>query len=289
MRTAHPIHPSPPRSLAFANRRSLRGLGGPGGLVGRAFSLIELLVVIGIIGIIAGTAVPAIRSLTQSNTIASGSRQILDELALARQLAISGRRTVYLLFVPTNVVSHVPLVKNAPLLTTAERDQQVRLLTEVLAKNRHLGYALFTRRTVGDQPGQSSPRYLSDWKTLPDGIVFPTRDFVDLGNNWLATANQLTVTNRPLPYAEFPFPQANSPGMRLPYIAFDSQGRVTYEPGQRPAIPDVAVALSRGSVFQGPGGAGAPVDLVETPPGNRLDILVSAMTGRARVQQMELR
>ena len=87
----------------------------------RAFTLVELLVVIAIIGILAASSMPAIRSLMQSNTIASANRQILDDLAMARQSAISGRRTVYLVFVPPTLVQHKQLLQGKetePQLTT---------------------------------------------------------------------------------------------------------------------------------------------------------------------------
>ncbi|MCX8107857.1 MAG: prepilin-type N-terminal cleavage/methylation domain-containing protein, partial [Verrucomicrobiae bacterium] len=65
-----------------------------------AFTLLELLVVVGIIALLAATSVPAIRSLSKTNVVAAGNRQMLDDLAYARRLALTGRRTVYVVFVP---------------------------------------------------------------------------------------------------------------------------------------------------------------------------------------------
>ena len=67
-----------------------------------AFTLIELLVVISIMGIIAALAVPALKNMGKSNIRASASRQLLDDVGRARQLAISDHTTVYMIFVRTN-------------------------------------------------------------------------------------------------------------------------------------------------------------------------------------------
>ena len=67
-----------------------------------AFTLIELLVVISIMGLLAGLAVPALKNLGKSNVNISAQRQLLDDVAHARQLAVSQRTTVYMVFVPTN-------------------------------------------------------------------------------------------------------------------------------------------------------------------------------------------
>jgi prepilin-type N-terminal cleavage/methylation domain-containing protein len=66
------------------------------------FTLVEMLVVISILGILAGLTVPALKNLGKSNAAASASRQLLDAVGHARQLAIANRTTVYMVFVPTN-------------------------------------------------------------------------------------------------------------------------------------------------------------------------------------------
>lgn len=258
-----------------------------------AFTLVELLVVIGIIGILSAAALPSIRSLTQSNTLASGSRQVLDDLAYARQLAITGRRTVYMVFVPPTVLNQVPRIRSLPLelLSLRDRENQINLLTNTLRQSQYLGYALFATRTVGDQPGRGNARYLTEWKELPDGMVFTTSKFLDLGEaQWRLMANTVPSTNRPLPYSSFPFPAANSPLARLPYVAFDWRGQAYYEDGFKPALAGESIALARGSIlFPVASGQYLPPDVVETPKDNRLDIRIDWLTGRAKVEKVELK
>ena len=120
----------------------------------RAFSLIEMLVVIGLIALIAGLAAPAFK--TKSMGMDMGHRQLNDDLNRARQLAISTRSTVYVVFVPLIDDDHA--FKQAPPLPPAQRN--------IVSKHQLNGYAIFSRRSVGSQPGSEDPQYLSQWKEL---------------------------------------------------------------------------------------------------------------------------
>src|SRR5882724_10691236 len=67
----------------------------------RAFTLLELLVVIAIIGLLAALTAPVLNNF-KPNYSASATAQLMDAISRGRQLAISQRTTVYMVFVPTN-------------------------------------------------------------------------------------------------------------------------------------------------------------------------------------------
>jgi len=52
-----------------------------------------------IIALLSVIALPAIRGMTRSNTMSSANRQLLDDIALARQRAINERSIVHIVFV----------------------------------------------------------------------------------------------------------------------------------------------------------------------------------------------
>lgn len=231
---------------------------------GGAFSLVELLVVIGIIAILASIGIPALRGLGESNAIDAATRQMLDDLAYARQRAINDRATVYLLFVPPNV------------------EQQVTNL----APYRLTGYTLFSRRAVGEQPGKQSPRQLIPWRVLPETTFFPLSKFltglpISPTNVWerpLSWTNtfSLVITNRAY----------TSLGMQ--YLAFNAQGQVVRldERGRWVGGRDEYLALARGSVVHPQDAQGrfiGPPDVVEVPEGNRRYLRLHWLTGRAEV------
>ncbi len=274
---------------------------------GLAFTLLELLTVLAIIGIITAIALPTIQSFRPDPTAVAG-RQILDAVSRARQLAISQRTTVYLVFVPTNFWNDPSYNKN----WTA---QDLRRASNLFDKQL-IGYNFVSLRSLGDQPGRPTAHYLSSWRTLPDGAFIPLEKFFrrDLTKPVLTivtndsggvqrTAFRVlgfnTTTNIPFPYETTAPANSTRPYIALPFLSFNYLGQL--ENGQNDLIP-----IAKGSVnFQrDPAiGVGAPVNPSityaapreqPTPTGLMTNtsfqvVNIDWLTGRARLEHMEVR
>ncbi len=250
-------------------------------------TLTELLVVIAIIGAVAAISIPALKGITQSQTINNASRQLVEDLALARQYAILNRSVVHVVFIP-------PYVTN----------MSFGVNTNDIALGKRLGngafttYGIYAERTVGDQPGQNRPRYLSSWKHLPEGIFIAEREFAQFDpKKWAST----DPTNRPLAFhftknfTGFKFPTLTAPDQIMPHISFDPQGRVlAYDSLGNRFYTDDYIDLARGSVFSARSDDGELMyfDVRESPPNNSIDnynrIHIDGLTGRATVEHPEL-
>ncbi len=262
----------------------------------RAFTLLEMLVVIGIIGILAALALPSLR-MNKGNAMSAASRQLMDDLQLARLKAITSRTKVYVLFFP-GAQSYLNLAGNPGANSYFTSDPSAN----ALLANQYRAYALYTPQSLGDQPGRGNPRYLSEWKTLPDGTFFPSYIFTNLTyatNIFLNVSNISFNTYVGPPSAPdiFAVPDLSSPVfLALPYIAFNPDGGV-YNGGQTIRNRDIALWLASGSVFQLKDATGntnlvQDAEMLETPPGswqiNSNAVRINWLTGRSRIDRPSL-
>lgn len=259
-----------------------------------AFTLIELLVVIAIIGVLAAMIAPSLQNFQKGDAMAAATSQLLGGVARARQLAISQRTDVYMVFLPTNGWTDPAFINDGD-LTYNDRVAATNLVDKQLT-----GYAFLSLRRVGDQPGQGSTNYLSDWKALPPGVFIAQEKFT-YGTNVSYSINDpgkgVTYDIYGFRWKQFRFPREDSKAFAwLPYIAFDYQGKLLDPP---PGNLDAEyIPLAYGSVLPPRypdtktlqmGAAEAE----EKPPGNsRLGyniVKVDWLTGRAQLERREVR
>ena len=283
-----------------------------------------MLTVISIIGILAAISVPLLKNFGKADVNISASRQLLQDIGYARQLAMAQRTTVYMVFLPTNfwTLSGSP---NSGWISAVNAAGEQNNFTNLLDKQL-TSYTFLAYGALGDQPGRHVWHYLAPWQSLPSGSYIPTWKFYNAGSpgssfNFSDPANStywfdisaFSATNL------FPFPTTNINGTvssfasagyplpTLPYIAFNYLGQLSTFSGQLLTSPNqgqdydqdfvgggVDIPLAQGSVIPAidPGTrnlTNASPGVVENPPGNSTNITynvihIDPLTGRATLE-----
>jgi len=237
-----------------------------------AFTLIELLTVIAIVGILAALLAPVLKNFSKPDVTVAATRQMLDDVGRARQLAITERSTVYMVFIPTNFWTD-PFksligpngwtsvqVPPTPFITAST------IVTQLYAAQWN-GYMMVSLRGVGDQPGRTFAKDLVRVKTLPAGSFIAPFKFT--APTYVSGTAAPYPTNRPdlliygfLRTNTIPFPSSdietntffmnnygigNARFVTVPYVAFNYLGQLT--PGDGTVLPyDENIPLAYGSI-----------------------------------------
>ena len=142
---------------------------------------------------------------------------------------------------------------------------------------------------MGDQPGQPRIRYLTSWKTLPEGVFVAANKFVDDFALWKAPGDY----GRPFEYAPIRFPTTFGLIYRVSQVAFDSQGRLVDQNNQV-RFQNEVIPLVRGSMLytRNPDGTLADIDVRQSADSNTASnyhrVVIDGLTGRSRVETPQI-
>jgi len=210
-------------------RRSRSAIRNPQSAIPKAFTLIELLVVIAIIALLLVAIIPAV-SISKSSGRKGAVSNLLGAIEQARAEAIKSGQVAYVVF---------PVLTN-----TAAIDDRYA----------YRSYAVFQ----DDPANPTTPKQLTNWKTLPSGISI--RSEISAGP-W---ASDL----------DFAFaPEGASKTEKFPYLKFNASGELQ-APVPAPAATPITVHIFEGFVDASGDRDTSKAKFSET-------IQIASLTGRA--------
>lgn len=128
-----------------------------------AFTLVELLVVISLVALLIGLAVPATSGTVKANQLSMGIQTVVDELSVARQMALSHNRIVEVRFYKFKSSERMAPVEEVAALQTFLFDE-TNTIAEPVGEVRHLPHGA----VISDDASISSLLSASRVKTWED-------------------------------------------------------------------------------------------------------------------------
>lgn len=249
------------------------------------FTLIELLVVVAIIAVLFALAVPVFESAGQKDTNRA-AQQVSTSLRLARQHAIAKRQWTMVVFMNRDgdYVATPKAVNNI--------DKCLRSYA-VIAVTNDMGQWL-SDADEGPTPGDMKFEFVSDWKTLPDGIYFD--DDKTLKNNGVfgRTAGATTGYEQGNKTFKFPYdpadPGKSSKQMPMSAALFKPNGRffLMTQTGSKhwSDTKEVCIYLTSAKHYERSGSSlGDGIDI----PGTNSVLQLQAKTGMVKIYNGEKR
>jgi hypothetical protein len=244
--------------------------------------------------------VPVLKNFAKSDATLGASRQLLDGVARARQLAISQRTTVYMVFVPTNFWEISPGVFNNTWWNNLTPAQKIAVTN--LCDKQLTGYTFVSLRSVGDQPGQHAWHYLAPWQSLPDGTFIALAKFINPPDKSYTITDSINPGKSYNIYGfatnAIPFPTATNTSLIFPCLAFNYLGQLVSEVDSFGNYRDAYIPIAKGSVLFARDPAtktfqfNSP-DASEMPPGNSTNssyniVHIDRLTGRAVLEYQKM-
>jgi prepilin-type N-terminal cleavage/methylation domain-containing protein len=266
------------RIFNLKNRHALRRADG--------FTLVELLMVVAIMVLILKLTLPSLKGLMGSKPHSMARSQLIGDLNSARTMALRNGVPVYVAFMPllSEVGRHA-----------GDVDNYLEGEGNSMLGEQSTSYAIYAEYLPGDQPGEPSKRWLTDWKRLPSGFYFAGEDLTNIWHSADASGG-----NR-LAFSTMKNGHLKKDGMvtrlmYLPYIMYNSRGELSARgnPGEV-RVGDFYLKLTEGGVFQPErlpsgkyhlGSAGREDSAVATNK-TRVWLHINGITGRAGVLEEE--
>jgi len=263
--------------------------------VAGGFTLVEVLVALALIVLLAAVVTPVLLRFKQADAMHAATRQLLDDVAHARQLALSQRTTVYMVFCPADFWSD-PAYASLP---QSEKEKAAQLYGKQLS-----AYTFVTVRDAGSQPGSGTPQYHGPWRSLPEGaMIAPWQFGIGKPAGFMPIDDPTTPAVNPDHYVapfnwtrSIPFPSEDAyvPGgshVMVPYLAFNHFGQLIT--GRRGAE---AIALAKGTYHHARDLNQVPLQGIPTPDerpaGNSTNafnlVQIDWLTGRASLEQQKI-